>query len=246
MHKDGNLGSLTVHVHKNSHDAALSLARSITEDMKKARAEGKSVLFLSSGGSSFEILGHISGKVLDEHVTIGVLDERHDSTNKNNNFAGLMKTSFYESAKLAGCNFIDTRTAENQNPDELADLFEESLRNWRRDHPDGVIIATIGIGTDGHIAGIMPHPENPIRFEELFNGDRLIVSYDAGSKNMHPMRITTTLTFLSFVDRPYVFAAGKEKRHVLEKLKGVWDIAEVPAHFLKRLNGDLYTDQAGI
>ncbi len=243
MHKDGNLGSLTIHAYKSAHEAALFLARAITDDISKAYVEGKSVLFLSSGGSSFEVLNHIPGEALGKNLTIGVLDERHDPTNKNSNFAQLMESSFYEGAELAGCSFIDTTTRESQTAGELADFFEKSLRDWRMDHPGGVIIATIGIGRDGHIAGIMPFPENPRRFDELFNSDRWVAAYNAGEKSAHPARVTTTFAFISLIDRPYVFAAGREKRHILERLEEMADIAEIPAHFLKRLRGGLYTDQ---
>jgi len=52
--------------------------------------------------------------------------------------------------------------------EKLAHRYESSLFEWAKKHPEGKIIATMGIGFDGHTAGIMPYPENPETFARLF------------------------------------------------------------------------------
>lgn len=67
------------------------------------------ILLLLSGGSAFDLLDHISPEVLGAHITIGMLDERFDTEPSINNFAQLQTLRFYETAKQAGCSFIDSQ-----------------------------------------------------------------------------------------------------------------------------------------
>lgn len=203
------------------------------------------VLLMSSGGSAMGLVDVIPAELLDQRVTVTVLDERFSRSPAENNFALLSKTAFYAKAVSAGCAFIDTRVQPDDTLALHAERFEEALRHWHRNNPSGVIIATFGIGRDGHISGIMPYPERSDFFYAAFvNTSRWVVSYDAAAKNPYPLRTTTTFPFLKLIARAIVFAAGADKQEaLLRTLAPSGSLAGTPARFLAKLPSvELFTD----
>jgi len=237
------IGNLRINIFEDKAAAARQVADDISRYLSDAKKGGRKVLFLSSGGSSLAILDFIADDILGDYLTIGVLDERYDREEKNNNFVQLSRTDFYGKALKSGCAFIDTGVRPGQTQKALADYFEGKLREWRKNNPDGVIIATIGIGPDGHTSGIMPFPEDEKRFDALFNGERWVVAYDATGKTPYPERVTTTNTFLKLINRAFVFATGREKAEAFRRMQEDRPVSEVPAAILKELRGDMYIDR---
>ncbi len=235
-------GKLRINIFKDKAEAARQVADDISRYLSDAQRGGRKVLFLSSGGSSLAILDFIADGILGDYLTIGVLDERYDIKGENNNFSQLSRTDFYRKALKSGCAFIDTGVRPGQTQKALADYFEEKLREWRKNNPEGEIIATIGIGPDGHTSGIMPFPEDKERFDTLFNSERWVTAYDATGKTPYPERVTTTNTFLKLINRAFVFAAGGEKAEALRHMQEDRPVSEVPAAILKELRGDMYID----
>ncbi len=236
-------GKLRINIFKDKAEATRQVADDISCYLSDTKKGGRKVLFLSSGGSSLAILDFIPDDILGDYLTIGVLDERYDREGKNNNFSQLSRTGFYRKAMKSGCAFIDTGVRPGQTQQALADYFEGKLREWRKNNPDGEIIATIGIGPDGHTSGIMPIPEDKNRFNALFNGERWVTAYDAAGKTPYPERVTTTNTFLKLINRAFVFAVGREKADALRSMQEDRPVSEVPAAILKELRGDMYIDR---
>lgn len=190
------------------------------------------ILFLVSGGSALTLLNDINKQNLDTHITISVLDERFDKNPEINNFAQLASTNFYKNAIARGCKFIDT-TVKNESIEQIAQRFENSIRQWTQEHANGYILITQGIGADGHTSGIMPYPENRDLFVKLFETDSWIVYYNAHNKSDFPLRITTTIPFLkTMVDESIVYAVGDNKKSALNNLFSRGSIAELPARVI--------------
>jgi 6-phosphogluconolactonase/glucosamine-6-phosphate isomerase/deaminase len=106
-------------------------------------------------------------------------------------------------------------------------------------------MATMGIALDGHTAGIMPFPDEPERFHDLFERERWIIAYDASGKNAFPYRVTTTFTFLRHVDIVGIYLVGEEKGTMFRQLMEGNDLAEIPGRIVKSLpRGALYTDSS--
>lgn len=203
------------------------------------------ILLLLSGGSSLKILESTQLNKIDKRVTISVLDERLSADPAVNNFAQLARTDFLKQAIAQGAQVIDTRAQEGETLDLLSARFEWALREWREKNPDGHIVITQGIGSDGHTAGIFPYPEDPDGFKKrLDNPDRWVIGYEAGAKNQYPQRVTVTLPFLRMVDLSILFACGEEKKDTLVKmlmLRG--SLAEIPARIVQEMRQvDLFTD----
>ncbi|MBI3231513.1 MAG: 6-phosphogluconolactonase [Candidatus Doudnabacteria bacterium] len=214
--------------------------------------KNRPVLLLLSGGSALSILDYISASSLGENLTITMLDERFSpleakaqgaaASNGNlplmelnqdppvNNFSQLQRHDFYSLAQSAQVNFIGTLPRPGENIDDLRVRWEIALRKWREENPKGKIMATFGVGEDGHTAGIFPYPENPQFFENTFENRNWIVGYKAKGKHKYPDRVTTTLPFFKNIDEAIVFVCGEEKRHALQRLiQGKEQTHAVPA-----------------
>ncbi|OGZ46613.1 MAG: hypothetical protein A3J54_01080 [Candidatus Ryanbacteria bacterium RIFCSPHIGHO2_02_FULL_45_13b] len=201
-------------------EAQARAGESLRALLMDAKSHSQPVLLLLSGGSAFSLLDAIHKDVLGVHVTIGVLDERFNKDEFINNFAQFTRTVFYSDAFVAGVTFIDTRVGENETQDLLVTRFEKALHDWVESHTDGVVMTTMGVGVDGHTAGIMPFPEHTTRFRQLFEDEKKwVVAYDAGDKNPYPLRVTVTMSFLrTRVNHTIVYVVGEEKKTVIEHI----------------------------
>lgn len=222
----------------------LNLAtQKLNEVLREAISSEKQILFLLAGGSCLDLLDKVDDKNLNDRVTIAPLDERFSIDPLENNMALISQTDFYKKAQKYNCKFIDTRVKE-KTMYELTDRFNKELSIWIKNNPYGTIIATVGIGTDGHIAGIMPFPENPEKFKTLFDSDendRLVVGYDATGKNKYTQRVTTTMKMLRKIDKAIVYAAGENKRVALQSFnESKIDLAKTPSQVLKEIKGNVY------
>ena len=230
-----------------SNDTVEKATAALNKALINAVSGNKKILLLLSGGSSLALPRGIDTSLLSDNFTISVLDERYSTDPAENNMAQIMSEDFYTNAIEKGCNFIDTRVRSGETQDQLADRFNQELTEWLYDNPDGEIIATVGIGPDGHISGIMPFPENPSLFSKFFDKtDRMVVSYDANGKNPYRYRVTTTMNLLRRINTAIVFVSGENKRGALMSLfdkKG--SLAVTPARILrekKDFERNLFTD----
>lgn len=226
----------------NKEEAAAAAGEALNDLL--AQNKNQPVLLLLSGGSAFNLLDYISPSSLGENLTISVLDERFSEEADVNNFAQLEKIEFFTDALEACANFFGTLPRNGESMEDFAKRWEASLKKWRDDFPKGKIIATLGMGADGHITGIFPFPEDASKFQQLFESGKWIASYDAGSKNKFKKRVTATITFLRLIDEAIIFACGKEKKEkfdmVLSKTSALAQLPAMAWHELKRAR--IFTD----
>lgn len=198
------------------------------------------ILFLTSGGSWFDVLRHLNvDGLFDEKSLIGVLDERYSRDPSVNNFAQLLKQDICRLGRTYGCAYIDTRVGRGEKLRDLAERFERCIREWHERHPDGSVVVTMGIGSDGHTAGILPAPDDESAFLERFvDTDRFVVGYEVKPRvNPHTQRVTTTIAFLvDYVDTAVVYAVGAKKHAALERVMAQnGTLAETPARVLRQM-----------
>ncbi|MBP9760432.1 MAG: 6-phosphogluconolactonase [Candidatus Pacebacteria bacterium] len=210
-------------------------------------AQGKDILLLLSGGSALALADHIDVSLLGKHVTISVLDERWTYELKDSNFAQLVARPFWQNALDANISFIDPCPHEPEDVQDTAKRFDLALKHWHITHRDGVVIATMGIGEDGHTAGILPFPEDPEMFKVLFEHTSTCVrGYTVPpAKNAHRKRMTVTLTYLNrHVHHAVVYVSGSNKKETLIALQTCTDHnAKTPACILQEMmHADIFTD----
>jgi 6-phosphogluconolactonase/glucosamine-6-phosphate isomerase/deaminase len=249
----------------SSDEAKKGLAKRVSSELAIFQENGSPVLFLFSGGSALSVLDMIDPRCLGSFLTMAPVDERYDPSGFSSNFATFLKTDFFRKAEMTGTYFIDTRVEPGQGRDELVDVFEHALRKWVTEHVSSVIasppkadklreesrpchhgkvIVLLGMGPDGHTAGIFPGDDEKI-FHDRFESDRWVVGYRGPEYAACPERITVTPTFLTHhVDETFVFLSGEEKRAAWERvLRDDEPIHSLPAGMFHKLRkAEIFTD----
>ncbi len=191
------------------------------------------VLLMLSGGSALSLLEAIPSDVFDAKLTITMLDERYSIDPAISNFAQLEATDFYSRAVAAGAATISTKVLNDETVDALRRRIECSLYEWRANYRDGIIIATMGVGEDGHTAGIFAG-DHGVDFES----DCWILSYDLPALvSPYSPRITVSNTFLRhYVNTAIVYAIGENKyRHLKQVQSEAVPVRDIPAAILQEM-----------
>jgi len=204
----------------------------LTQRLVRELAAGKSVLWLTSGGSnvpvSVQIIGNIATK-LRRNLTVMLADERYGRPgHAQSNWARLMQAGFKaEPATLlpvlqAGLDFEAT-IARYQK------LCEQAFAEH------DCVIAQLGIAEDGEIAGILPSSPAAAETEELVTG----------YQSTPFLRLTLTFAALRRITAAYTFAFGDIKRPTLDSLQHEsLSLNQQPAQILKELpEAYVYSDQ---
>ena len=194
----------------------------------------KRVLWLLSGGSNIAIevaaLKELSPR-LRPNLTIMLSDERFGPYgHKDSNLQQLYDAGF----DADGAKIIPVLVPESLPLETTTTHYEDNIRQTFA--TADVCIAQLGMGNDGHIAGILPH-------SPAIRADGLVTSYPTESFD----RITLTFQALAQVTATYVFAFGQDKRAQLVWLMDAdLPIEEQPAQILKQFSETyVYNDQIG-
>jgi len=202
--------------------------------------EHRPVLVLFSGGSSLAMLSHVTLTTYPHTLALGVLDERYTSDPDAQNTRALQETDFFRTARTQGAYCIVPDLSGGRSLAESASAYEEALHTWRSAHEDAVVIVTMGIGHDGHTAGLFPG----IAPEE--DGGAWVVAYEVPpSVSEYTARMSVSYTFLTEeVDAAVAYAVGSEKAPVVRALReDPCTISAMPACVLHKMRtAHLVTD----
>lgn len=204
------------------------LANAITAELN----QGKRVLWFLTGGSSIpscvETLNILKSKHADlKNVTVTLTDERYGEVgHPDSSWKKLIDAGF----DFDSVNIIPVLTGNSF--DETVINFEDGLQLALRQH--GAVIAQFGIGSDLHIAGILP--DSPATDE---------ICLVAGYISEPFQRITLSFSAIRHIDKAFVFIFGESKKDVISELKGsVATLKEKPANILKEIKEVfVYSDQ---
>lgn len=206
----------------------------LTERLVRELAEGKHVLWLTSGGSnipaSVQVMDNIPAE-MKQNLSVMPADERYGQPgHDDSNWTQLMKAGFKP----------DKTTLLPVLQDDLS--FEQTIENYNKlaeQAFDGhqLVIAQLGIGDDGHIAGILPG--SPAAAET----SALAVGYQSPPLS----RLTLSFAALRRLDAAYTFAFGSTKHQALSTLQSQsLDLSDQPVQILKELGeAYVYSDQVG-
>jgi 6-phosphogluconolactonase/glucosamine-6-phosphate isomerase/deaminase len=202
------------------------------------------ILLMIAGGSAQEIVSSIDPELLNDQLTVTVTDERYTDDIVDNNFASLQGTSFYNNLISAGSYCIDTQIFSGENHNEHAVRFAKNLADWKRDFPNGKIIALFGVGRDGHIAGIIPNILSNDEFDQKFNNPNIWAVDLIATDNPHVERTSITFPFMKLIDFPLVYMVGSEKTDALAKITAKeGDLYTTPARVLNEMKEPIiFTD----
>lgn len=218
------MSNVEINIFPKPENVAYEAAHYINKKLE--HLQGTPVLLLVSGGSGLTVLEYINLH-LCEDVSVAQIDERITPHRKERNITALEKTEFVSMGNL---HFLSIE--QGKTPKESAAHYESTLRQWVHDNAGGFTIAILGMGPDGHTAGMMNG------FDALFNQKHWVVGYK--STHTFPHRVTVTNTFLKeVVDESILYFIGDEKREA-------WNhVHTLPAGVIFNMKHvALFTDQA--
>jgi 6-phosphogluconolactonase/glucosamine-6-phosphate isomerase/deaminase len=200
---------------------------------KKLQAElreGNRVLWLVPGGSNIPLAVQVIDNLpepLTKNLTIMLSDERYGPVgHKDSNFKQLIAAGF--NPKEA--NFIPVLS--NKSFTETCKSYSQAAKEqFAAAH---TIIAQLGMGVDGHIAGILPNSP-PVNARD----------YAAGCETPDFIRLTLTPFALKKVNSAFAFVYGAAKKPALVNLQSKnLDLNEQPAQILRAIQeAYIYNDQ---
>lgn len=206
----------------------------LTQRLQKELSEGKRVLWLVSGGSNIEasvrVMDQIPGEA-SQNLSIMLGDERYGEVgHQDSNWAQLLQAGFNPGKAIL-------------YPVLQADLsFDGTLQRFNKIAnqafaENDIVIAQLGIGPDGHIAGILPDSE------AAYVDSEMVAGYNGGQYK----RLTLSFPALSKINASYTFAYGESKREALTNLRmGNLELVKQPAQILRELpEAYIYNDQLG-
>lgn len=205
----------------------------LREQLSHDLADAKHILWLVSGGSNIPLSVAVMAQLPDEltrGLSIMLADERFGPVgHADSNAQQLMQAGFL--TKQA--NFIPV-LKPNLSLSDTCKLYGEDFSQAVR--AADIVIGQFGMGTDGHIAGILPGSA------AVSSGD-MTISYAASDYT----RLTLTPKALQKLTVAYVFAFGHDKLTALEKLESQTLSLDVqPAQLIKQIPGAyVYNDQIG-
>lgn len=199
----------------------------------------KPVLLMLSGGSALGLLEYIDISALGPNVTITTLDERFSTDSSVNNFAQIAATNFYKIAVEQGAETIPTLVKNDETLLHAGEHFANALHLWRDKHPQGVIITTMGVGSDGHTAGIFSQQPGL----DFATNDWVVAYEVSANSNPYTKRITVTPKFLQTqITHAICVIMGDKKCTVLKHIQDAeCTLADVPACILKEMPSVMIT-----
>jgi 6-phosphogluconolactonase/glucosamine-6-phosphate isomerase/deaminase len=188
------------------------------------------VLWLVSGGSNVPLTVAIMRSLpadIVSRLTVALSDERYGKPgHPDSNRQQLLAAGF----QAGSAQVIETLQAELTLEDTRV-AFDAALHTAIA--AADITIAQLGIGGDGHIAGILPQSAG-------LAVDRWVAAYEAAAYK----RITITPPVFNKLQAAYVFVYGDTKKGALERLSRDLPASDQPAQLLKRLaEAYVYTDQ---
>jgi 6-phosphogluconolactonase len=205
--------------------------------LQEALLRHPNALLLLSGGSASRVYELVSPANLPPTLVVGLVDERfgtpdHESSNLN----GIKKSGIITALEAARVTFQPILHGQSRQQEV------ESYEQWLNKHYDRPWILILGIGPDGHTAGMLPDTD-AARFHATFSAG-LVAGYD--NTGPYPSRITLTIPALQHATEVIVIAADKSKRPVIDRLASDQQIAEneMPAVVLRALpNVSIFVSQ---
>jgi 6-phosphogluconolactonase/glucosamine-6-phosphate isomerase/deaminase len=194
------------------------------------------LLLLSGGKTPVELYNHMSFSFnYPFPKDICLVDERwgNYTQHQHSNELVIKNTGLMGRIRWAKSNFHPVLGVKPTNPRVEADAYEKELLQLFELY-QGRVLAILGMGLDGHIAGILPESE-PIETNRFF------VAYESGDEYKHRLTITYNC-MVEYISRLIVLVNGDEKCGIFNRIMNFEkDAREFPVLILKNLpNVDVF------
>jgi len=197
-------------------------------------------LLLLAGGSAKDVYMELPKYLIDhkyEEVVVCMEDERWNINphHVHSNFESLKSMDFLKKLKTKGA--LVTTILNGLHIDQDTSEFNQLIDSYIK--KDYKIVLFMGIGKDGHTAGIIPTDEET--FNKTYNTGAWAV-YHTNIDPIFPKRITITPKTIHQADNVVVYAIGAEKANILRKLASQVNISKMPAKLFSEIDATIFTD----
>lgn len=206
----------------------------LLQRLVKELAAGRKLVWIVSGGSNIPLSAQIMDNIqpaLRRHLTVILGDERFGPVDHADSNCLQLRQAGFNTEHATAYRTLQAGLNLEQTTEHYRDIVQTAFAGADS------IIAQLGIGADGHIAGILP--DSPASLVP----DALVFGYHG---KLHD-RITLGFGGLKRVTAAYVFAFGQPKRQALSDLRTKkLPLSRQPAQILKLLpEAYIYNDQIG-
>lgn len=141
-------------------------------------------------------------------------------------------------------SLIETIPNENESLEDFATRIEKIFLEKISELRNLKIFMILGIGADGHTAGIFPLPNES--FQKVYQDDLTYVPVHAPGLKIDSRASLTPSWILDHVDELFAYVVGQSKQTILESLQNeTKELHERPAELLKlHKHSHIYTDLA--
>lgn len=199
------------------------------------------VLYLSGGKTPKDLYTNLANDKKLNPGAAALVDERYGLKMHNTSNEKMIEESgLLSSFREQGIPFYPILQEQQLGLSETADNYDMTIRYLFAGFPKSV--ATLGIGLDGHTAGIAgdrkgSHELSVQDFHNrMFDDDQknMLVSSYADLSGMFKERVSMTFLGLSMIDIFIVLVFGEDKKEALEKVFTPGSEEEVPGRFFLR------------
>lgn len=210
---------------------------SLGAEILQAIVDRKTALYLSGGKTPKELYAMLSHEEKIVPGAVGMVDERYGQKfHAKSNEVMIRETGLVRYLEMRDVPFYPILTGHpGLDKDErklVTQVYDDRLRSLNAILQKSV--AVLGIGSDGHTAGIAGNRQN--FHNPLFDLDRkhLLISEFNDEKGDFKERVTMTFLGLSMMDVLLILVFGEDKKHALELMFQSGSEEEIPARFYKR------------
>ncbi len=195
-------------------DVAADIVRQLDELM----SGGQRVLVLVSGGSAIPYEAEILQQLAKPETLVGIVpvDERYGEMGHADSNIAQLRLSLPLDTTLPLVDVLEGQTEMQQATKHYAEVVSDVASK-----ADSVI-AIMGLGQDGHTAGILPH-------SPAITAEETVIAYDWSDYQ----RMTLGVPFLRNIDKVFVIAYGEAKQNALQRLHiNTEQLEDLPAKLL--------------
>ncbi len=211
----------------------------LAREILSATVDRRTVLYLSGGRTPKDLYKNLANDRKLVPGAIALIDERYGSKFHNNSNEKMIKdTGFLPYSEDRNIPFYPILQEPQLDLATTADNYDMTVRYLFSGFPKSVAI--LGIGLDGHTAGIAGNRpqllgqegfDNPL-FNELHKNN--FVSSFSDLEGPFKERVTLTFLGLSMVDLYIVLLFGEDKKQALKLVFSEGTEEDIPGRFFKR------------
>ncbi|MBX4197175.1 6-phosphogluconolactonase [Candidatus Saccharibacteria bacterium] len=208
-----------------------AVSKILAEKITVRLEAGQSVLWLLSGGSAIDVAVQTAKDLSAlnlNRLMVSLVDERYGSPgHQASNWQQLIAQGF----KLTGAQLHPV--LDGSSLEQTTENFNQFIKGAAINTP--YKIALLGLGADGHTAGILPH-------SPALDSRQIVTVY----RGPDYQRITLSPLGLQLMDEAIVFATGNSKAKALDDLTKNLSSNVQPAQIIKQIpQAAVYNDLKG-